>query len=195
MIELQPFSLDNVRLHYKWNIDREIGFYDSEANQKFESFESFLSRMKSSVNSSNETSKLFEIVESESGRVIGVVDLYGIDFFNKRCFVSCTIGEKKYRGRGYGKEALNQSLKYCFKELDMKKVGATSLDFNHTWQRVLMLVGFRREGILRNHICKEGVFRNKIIYSMLESEYRAKTQKTAQNSAKRFIAHHPQGHF
>jgi len=195
MIELQPFNLDNVRLHYKWNIDREISFYDSETNQKFESFESFLSRMKSSLNSSNQTSKLFEIVEADAKRVIGIVDLYGIDFFNKRCFVSCTIGEKAYRGKGYGKEALHLTLIYCFEELGMKKVGATSLDFNDTWQRVLMLAGFRREGILRNHIWKEGVFRNKIIYSMLEPEFRANSRKAGKLSSGKLILHHPHDRF
>ncbi|MGF1670924.1 MAG: GNAT family N-acetyltransferase [Balneolaceae bacterium] len=171
MIDLQPFNLENIRTHYKWNNDKELNFYDSEYPHKIETFESFLSRIKSVMDSSNDQARLFEIIDLYDNKIIGVIDVYGIDHFHKRCFVSCTIGDKSYRGRGLGREALNKILYFCFEELKMKKVGATSFDFNHAWIRTLKMTGFKKEGELRKHVKKAGVFRNKLLFSILESEF------------------------
>jgi len=172
MINLQPFKLENVRKHYQWNNDREITYYDSEYPHRFESFDSFLSRMKAIIENPKRNSELFEIVDLHDHKVIGVIDIYGIDYHNKRCFVSCTIGDKNKRGKGYGKKSLELILRYCFNDLKMHKVGATSFDFNETWIGVLKKAGFRKEGELRNHVMKENEYRNKLIFSILEKEYK-----------------------
>lgn len=171
MINLQPIKIENVRRHYKWNNDREISYYDSEYPHTFENFDSFLTRMKRMIENPNRNSELFEIVDLYDEEVIGVIDVYGIDYHNKRCFVSCTIGDKSYRGRGYGKKSLELILEYCFNSLKMNKVGATSFDFNETWIRILEKAGFRKEGELRNHVMKANEYRNKLIFSILKKEF------------------------
>jgi len=171
MIDLQPFKLENVKKHYNWNNDREISFNDSEYPHRFESFDSFYSRMKSLMENPNRNGELFEIVDSDHNEVIGVIEVYGIDNYNKRCFVSCTIGNKKYRGRGFGKKSLEMILKYCFNELKMNKVGAVSFDFNDKWIHILKKAGFSKEGELRNHVKKASRYRNKLIFSILKNEF------------------------
>lgn len=171
MIDLQPFGLENVNKHYKWNNDPELSFTDSEYPHSFESFESFYSRMKSLVENPNRNSELFEIVDLAHHKVIGVTEVFGIDNHNKRCFVSCTIGNEKYRGNGLGKKSLELILNFCFNELKMNKVGAVSFDFNHRWRHILIKAGFSKEGELRNHVKKGSKYRNKLIYSILKSEF------------------------
>lgn len=41
MVEIKPFDLQNITLHYKWNNDEELTYYDSEYPHAHESFESF----------------------------------------------------------------------------------------------------------------------------------------------------------
>lgn len=172
MVEIKPFDLQNVSIHYRWNNDEELNYYDSEYPHQVESFESFLKRIKSVLDENNRTARLFEIHLSENDKLIGIVDIHAIDEYNRRCFVNCTIGDRDYAEKGYDIEALQKTLKYCFEELEMHKVGTTAFDFNTYWIEQVGKLGFKKEGELREHVLKKGKFRNKLLLSLLESEYR-----------------------
>lgn len=171
MVEIKPFDLQNVTVHYKWNNDEELNYYDSEYPHQHESFDSFLKRVKSVVDDRNQTAELFEIHLKENDVLIGIVDIHAIDEYNKRCFVNCTIGDRNYAGKGFDLEAMRIILAHCFNEKKLHKVGATAFDFNTTWIDQLTKLGFKQEGELREHVLKKGSYRNKLIYSLLETEY------------------------
>lgn len=173
MIELKPLSLDHVNLHFQWNNDEELNFYDSDHPHHEESFDSFLMRVKKMADVSNTTTKVFEIHDSQNGRMIGVVDIHHIDQDNKKCSVECTIGNKSYRNQGYGKSAMIAALQYCFEVLKLNKVSTTSFDFNDKWIHLVGKLGFTKEGELRNHALKRGRYSSKYIFSMLKNEYEA----------------------
>lgn len=171
MIELQPFSLENINTHYKWNNDPELTFLDSEYPHKDEPFESFLGRMKSITEGKAPTTKLLEIVDRDSKRLIGVIDIHAIDLHNRRCFIQITIGNREYCDDTCQQEALDKALEYCFKDLEMHKVATTSFDFNTKWINLVIDKGFKKEGELRDHVIKNNEFRDKFIYSLLEKEF------------------------
>jgi len=176
MVEIKPFDLQNVTLHYKWNNDKELAYYDSEYPHAHESFESFLKRIKSVVDETNETIELFEIHLAENSKLIGIVELHAIDAYNKRCYVNCTIGDRNYVQQGYDLEALKEILGYCFQEKELHKVATTAFDFNTTWIKKVKQLGFKKEGELREHVLKKGSFCNKLIFSMLSQEFKEKQQ-------------------
>ena len=171
MIKLTPFDLQNVSLHYKWNNDKELAYYDSEYPHEHESFESFLKRIKSVVDSENKTTELFEIHLEENNKLIGIVDLHAIDGYNKRCYANCTIGDRNYSGKGYEIEAMQKILDYCFNDKKLHKVATTAFDFNTAWIEKVQQLGFQKEGELREHVLKKGSHCNKLIYSMLDREF------------------------
>lgn len=171
MVEIKPLDLQNVTIHYKWNNDEELNYYDSEYPHQHESFDSFLKRVKSVVDNRNQTAELFEIHLTENDALIGIVDIHAIDEYNKRCFVNCTIGDRNYAGQGYDYEAMKVILGHCFNDKNMHKVGATAFDFNTEWIKQLKKLGFKQEGELREHVLKKGTFSNKLIFSLLEKEY------------------------
>ena len=178
MVEIKPFDLQNVTLHYKWNNDKELAYYDSEYPHAHESFESFLKRIKSVVDEKNDAAELFEIHLSENDKLIGIVDLHAIDTYNNRCYVNCTIGDRNYTGQGYDVAALKTILKYCFHERNLHKVATTAFDFNTDWIEKVEDLGFRKEGELREHVLKKGSYCNKLIFSVLESEFEDSSQKS-----------------
>lgn len=173
MVEIKPLDLQNVTVHYKWNNDEELNYYDSEYPHQHESFESFLKRVKSVVDNRNQTAELFEIHLPENDTLIGIVDIHAIDEYNQRCFVNCTIGDRNFAGKDYDLEAMKIILAHCFNEKNMHKVGATAFDFNTSWIKQLKKLGFKQEGELREHVLKKGTFRNKLIFSLLQKEYEA----------------------
>lgn len=171
MVEIKPLDLQNVTLHYKWNNDAELNYYDSEYPHEHEPFEDFLRRMKAVVDKDNKTAELFEIHLEESGKLIGIVDIHAIDAYNKRCYVNCTIGDRDYAGQGLDLEALHIILRYCFNQKKLHKVATTAFDFNTSWIESVEELGFHREGVLRKHVLKKGEYRDKLIYSLLREEF------------------------
>ncbi|TNE70330.1 N-acetyltransferase [bacterium] len=171
MIELKPLSIANVNIHYQWNNDEELNYYDSDFPHNNEPFESFLSRMKRIVETKNTSNVLFEVYEKQSNRMIGIVDIHEIDVHNKKCSIECTIGNKSYRNQGYGKAAFVAGLTYCFETLGMHKVSTSAFDFNENWIALATKLGFKKEGLLREHAVKRGKYSDKIIFGMLGNEF------------------------
>lgn len=173
MVEIKEFDLQNVSVHYKWNNDKELNYYDSDYPHRHEDFEAFLSRIKSVLDERNETADLFEIHLEENNELIGIVDIHAIDTYNRRCYVNCTIGERDYAGKGYDVQALKMVLNHCFNEKDMHKVAATAFDFNATWINTLEKLGFEQEGQLREHVLKKEEYCDKLIFSLLKKDFKS----------------------
>lgn len=177
MVEIKEFDLQNVSVHYKWNNDEELNYYDSEYPHQHESFDTFLKRIKSVLDERNETHEIFEIHLSENNKLIGIVDIHAIDKYNRRCYVNCTIGDRDYAGKGYDIEALKIVLAYCFNKKGMNKVATTAFDFNSSWIESVEEIGFEREGQLREHVIKKDEFCDKLIFSLLEKDYQSTKTK------------------
>ncbi|MGD8747864.1 MAG: GNAT family protein [Balneolaceae bacterium] len=177
MVEIKQFDLQNVSIHYKWNNDKELNYYDSDYPHQHESFEAFLRRIKSVLDERNEAAELFEVHLAENDKLIGIVDIHAIDSYNRRCFVNCTIGDREYAGMGYDVEALKTILAYCFNQKNMHKVATTAFDFNTSWIASVKKLGFSQEGHLREHVLKKDDYCDKLIFSILESDYQSSQQE------------------
>lgn len=172
MVQIKAFNLENVSTHYKWNNDKELNYYDSDYPHQHESFEAFLKRIKLVLDKDDRTNELFEIHLTESNKLIGIVDIHAIDKYNKRCFVNCTIGDREYAEKGYETEALKKVLSYCFNKKGMHKVGVVAFDFNTSWIEAVEKIGFQQEGQLREHVLKDDQYCDKLIFSLLESDFK-----------------------
>ena len=80
------------------------------------------------------------------------------------------IGEKKYLGKGYGRECMEVLLDYCFNELKMERVTLDHYTGNLAGNLYLKL-GFKYEGIMRHSAKKDGKYYDLHLMSMLREEY------------------------
>lgn len=53
---------------------------------------------------------------------IGTVKVQPIDFLKKSAWLGIMIGDPEFRGRGYGREAMQEVLNYLFNSLKLKEV-------------------------------------------------------------------------
>ncbi len=171
MIELKPFDLSNAETHFRWNNDEELNFYDSDYPHREESYDEFVNRMKLFTLNGDHGLKLFEIHDEDSGELIGVIDIYDIDNYNRRCHIDCTIGDKEFRNKGYGEAALQKALAVCFTDMGMNKVLTTAFDFNESWINLVQKLGFSKDGILRKHTWKQDGYCDKFLFSLLKEEF------------------------
>jgi RimJ/RimL family protein N-acetyltransferase len=98
----------------------------------------------------------FHLRTVRDGRLIGFLALHTIEWNNGTAMLSIGIGEPDYRGKGYGTEALYLLLNYAFGELNLFRVGLDVIATNdraiHTYEKL----GFKREGIMRSAVHRDG---------------------------------------
>jgi RimJ/RimL family protein N-acetyltransferase len=108
-----------------------------------------------------------------TGAPIGFGDLAMIDHHHRRCMVGLVIGERALWGQGYGREALGGLLSVAFERLRLRRVGAQVYAFNERSLRLFEAAGFRREGVLRGNVEKDGVAHDEVVFGLLREEWSA----------------------
>lgn len=103
--------------------------------------------------------------------LIGLASVIDIDWINKSAHCPSLIGEKKYRGKGYGTEARLLLLQFAFYERGFERIWALVLENNIASLKMLEKCGYKREGLLRNSVYKNGRFNNQVLLSILRSEF------------------------
>lgn len=111
----------------------------------------------------------FVIVECATGRSIGTIGLE-IDKRNRRAEFGILIGEPDARGKGYAHEAGELILRYAFDDLKLHRVYLEVFADNGPAIRLYEALGFRREGTLRRHALKRGVFRDVLVMAIVKSD-------------------------
>lgn len=109
-------------------------------------------------------------VETKKGKLIGCTGLTYIDWKNRRAEVSIYIGDKNYKGKGYGTDALKTLMKYSFEELNLHMLFGEIFEYNKANIKLFEKCGFKRDGVLRHRLYRDGRYQNSIFYSILEEE-------------------------
>ena len=81
------------------------------------------------------------------------------------------IGESELWGRGYGREIMNELLKYCFTFLHMERVTLDYYTGNKRASTLYESLGFKSEGVARNATRKDGRYYDLHLMSMLRAEF------------------------
>ena len=101
----------------------------------------------------------------QSRQLIGTVGL-AISDFDHQAEIGYWLG-RDYWGQGFCTEAVIAVLDYGFETLGLNRIFAQHIARNGASARVLEKAGFSKEGILRQHARKWGVFEDVICYGML----------------------------
>lgn len=113
-------------------------------------------------------SAIFAICDLESGDLMGAIGLE-IDETNQHAELGYWLG-RQFWNRGYCTEAAAAVLEFGLKQLALNKVHAHYLLRNPASGRVLEKIGMKKEGVLRRHIRKWGVFEDIGLFGMLASD-------------------------
>lgn len=112
------------------------------------------------------------IIDTKEHGSIGEVMLTDIDWKNRTAQTNSKITSKNdLRGQGYGTKASKALIKYAFEQLNMHCLYSHTIQYNIASQRVREKCGFKKEGILRERVYKNGKFHNIIVWSILKGEF------------------------
>lgn len=119
----------------------------------------------------NDKSFFFAVRPLESDANIGFTALW-VNWSQRDAFVAIGIGERDYWGRGYGTDAMRLTLRYAFDELNLHRVSLTVWGVNERAIRSYEKAGFRREGVVRETMRREGRRVDIVVMGVLSSEFR-----------------------
>lgn len=109
----------------------------------------------------------FGIHDKDSSKLIGDIGINSIDLKNQHAEIGMTIGDKNYWGKGYGTDTVRVILNYCFNKLKLNKVYLDVWEENKRAIGCYLKCGFKKDGVLREHVFRDGMYHNKWIMSVL----------------------------
>jgi len=103
--------------------------------------------------------------------VIGFVTLFSVKWSNQTAEMAIGIGDKAYRGKGYGQDALKLILNYAFNELNLHRVSLHVMSYNTDAIKAYERIGFVLEGTQRQAILRQGKRYDLCQYGILRDEF------------------------
>lgn len=116
----------------------------------------------------------FRMRTLEDDRLIGFVALHTIEWNNRSANLAIGIGDPEYRGKGYGSDALRAVLRYAFHEMNLERIGLNVNGNNTRAIRAYEKAGFRREGVMRRALLRDGEWQDRIIMGILYEEWKGR---------------------
>jgi [ribosomal protein S5]-alanine N-acetyltransferase len=177
-VYLRAFELDDYILTHKWRCDDEIQdllggnkyFVSSEREKQWIA--------EKTIGSNNEL--YLAICKKNNNEMIGYTGVKDIDRINRQALVhGLIIGDKKNRNLTYSTEALFLLLNYLFSEMGIHRVYGYWLEEHKSSLLFGKMLGFVKEGILRDAVFKNNRFHNLVLGSILEVDF--------ENIKKRFL--------
>ncbi|KGR77101.1 GNAT family N-acetyltransferase [Ureibacillus sinduriensis] len=107
-------------------------------------------------------------IKGEKG-IIGTIGFNAWSPKHKRAEIGYEIHPDFWRS-GYTSEALLKVLSYGFDELDLKRIGAVVFMENEASNHLLIKLGFKKEGVLRDYMYQNGTSHDTYVYSLLKNE-------------------------
>ena len=113
---------------------------------------------------------VFAVVTRNDAELVGTAGLRDIDREHGQAEMGFWIAVDRWR-QGYATEAAQALLRFGFETLQLNRIYAHHLLRNPASGRVLEKIGMRKEGVLRERVCKWGVFEDVAILAILKKEW------------------------
>ncbi|NQY52191.1 MAG: GNAT family N-acetyltransferase [Campylobacteraceae bacterium] len=109
----------------------------------------------------------FVALDKDTSEIVGVCSFTGIV---RGVFQACFLGysvTRKFEGQGYMTEILEASISYMFDVVGLNRVMANYMPCNTASEKVLLKLGFEKEGIARRYLKIAGNWEDHILTSKL----------------------------
>lgn len=173
-IVLRPLSLSDAPRFVKWLKDPELTKFLSMHDYPAPTLKEEREWIKARQKDKNMLSLAIDTVEGEH---IGSISLRDINNPNKRALYGIVICDKRYWGQGYGTEAGKLIVDYGFKELKLNRIYLEHIAYNIRGHKSYEKIGFKKEGVFKEHILRDGYFHDVIWMGILKRDYLKKNKK------------------
>lgn len=111
------------------------------------------------------------ICESESDKTIGLIDLFDFDPKNQRAGIGILIHNTNQRGHGFGNQALNLLISYCFNQLQIHNLYANIGTENEKSLHLFATFGFEKVGIRKEWNYIGNQYEDEVIFQLINPNH------------------------
>ena len=165
-IYLSPRSTEDYEIFTEWLNDFETTDYLGRS-----ALLTTLQSEKEYLEKNYNPEATFVIVTLDENKLIGTVSLENIKSVNRSATLGIFIGDKNYRSKGYGAEAIRLILEYGFKYLNLHNIKLDLMEFNQRALKCYEKCGFKEYGRRRKCIFLNGKYYDSIAMDILEEEF------------------------
>ncbi|MFJ8064550.1 GNAT family N-acetyltransferase [Psychrobacillus sp. NPDC096426] len=110
------------------------------------------------------------IILKETDEFVGTIGLNNLQIASRKTEIGYDLNPDYWR-RGIISEAAKAVIQYSFDELDLYRIGAVTFPENESSYKLLLKLGFQKEGLLRGYIYQNDKSNDAFIYSLLRPEW------------------------
>ncbi len=171
-LTLRPLEDADLAQGYRWERDRDVQHWAQGDRAPDDlTFDDYRARFAPPFGHPG-TLEHFAIVV-EDGTVIGFTGYFNVNQSVASAEVGIVIGDTRYWGRGYGREAVALLVRHLFTDLAMQRVHLQTWSGNERAVRSYRAVGFREEGRLRRAQVVDGRYYDTVLMGLLREEFTA----------------------
>lgn len=120
----------------------------------------------------NNKSQLYLMVCTKLEREpIGYIALTNIDYLNRKARFGGIVIAQEFSGKGYGTETTKMILNHVFEEMNLNMFYGYWREDHLASIRMAEKNGFKKDGLIRDFVYKQGKYHNAFIMSILKSEF------------------------
>jgi ribosomal-protein-alanine N-acetyltransferase len=113
--------------------------------------------------------RVWAVADAKTDRCLGMVNYHDGHIRGKRVAIGHIIDPAHHR-KGIASEAVSAMLDFCFGELAIHRVQAFIHPGNPASRKLVERLGFRCEGLLRDNLRVSGVWRDDMLFALLETD-------------------------
>jgi len=164
---LRPPTKQDIPAFLRWINDSEVTQFLQAYYPIFEADElEWLDKLQKS-----KENIVFVIVDAKTKKPIGTMGIHRINWKDRIATTGALIGEKNYWGKGYGSEAKMLLLSYAFNTLNLRKICSAVISFNERSKAYSLKCGYKVEGVLKQHIFKNGRYWDEIQLAIFRKDW------------------------
>lgn len=171
-VYLVPFGDDHLNdpAYMTWLGNREVmktvGRPEYLASIPFAEVAAYVQRLTDSKND-----MFFAVHVADGNRFVGTAKAGHIDWEAGTADIGVMIGTQELWGRGIATDALATLCRAAFRDLALRRLVANIMAANPGMTRVFEKLGFRQEGVRRQHVIFEDGYTDLLVYGCFAEEF------------------------
>jgi|APSaa5957512535_1039671.scaffolds.fasta_scaffold104475_2 [ribosomal protein S5]-alanine N-acetyltransferase len=112
------------------------------------------------------------IILKDKDILIGILGLHKIDWIHRHADISIVLGNNKYKGKGYGSQAISMIVEHAFNKLNMHKLTSGMWSNNHASEKIFISNGFIKEGCKKEQFFYQDAYVDELNYGLLKDDWK-----------------------
>lgn len=116
-----------------------------------------------------EVKQLRLVIANYNNDPLGMIDIFDFDVKNSRAGIGILIEDEKSRGKGYGAQALNLLVNYCFTHLRLHQLYCNITEDNLASIKLFEKQGFKQVGLKKDWNFINNSYKNEYLFQLINN--------------------------